>query len=62
MENNAKNRRRNRNTAFTSKAVFKKRVIKVLESMYVPNPGMNTDIDSYNFGIYDSIKNIKEKF
>lgn len=44
-----------------SKAVFKKRAIRLLESMYVKNPGMNTDIDSYNFGIYDAIQKIKQK-
>lgn len=43
-----------------NKQVLKKRIIQALTAMYEKNPGMNSEIDSYNFGIHDSIKKIKE--
>lgn len=43
-----------------NKRIIKKRIIKELESMYVNNPGMNSDIDSYNYGIHDALERIKK--
>lgn len=43
-----------------SKRLLKKKISQELESMYVPNPGMTTDIDSYNFGIHDALEKIKK--
>jgi hypothetical protein len=43
-----------------SKRLVRNKLIKALESMYVNNPGMSTDIDSYNYGIHDSVEKIKK--
>lgn len=40
-------------------SINKQKIVKVLESMYVNNPAMKADIDSYNYGIHDCIEKIK---
>lgn len=42
-----------------SRTSLKRKVIKELKVLYVENPSMVTDIDSYNYGIHDCIKKIK---
>lgn len=43
-----------------NKRMIKEKLIKELESLYVSNPAMNSEIDSYNYGIHDSIKKIEK--
>ena len=40
--------------------LLKKKISQELKTMYIPNPAMHTDIDSYNYGIHDSLEKIKK--
>lgn len=44
----------------SNRRIIKEKLIKELESLYVLNPAMNSEIDSYNYGIHDSIKKIQQ--
>lgn len=44
----------------TNKNLLKMKLIMALDAMYVENPGMKSDIDSYNCGIHDAAEKIKK--
>lgn len=44
----------------TNKNLLKMKLIMALDAMYVENPGMKSDIDSYNCGIHDASEKIKK--
>jgi hypothetical protein len=55
-----KNFQLNRQQLLRERKRLLKKITKELESLYVNNPGMNTDIDSYNYGIHDAMNRIKK--
>ena len=54
-----KNHKKNNNFVLTPK--LKKILIERLENLMVENHGMKTDIDSYNYGIYNCIEEINKQ-
>ena len=44
----------------TNKRLLKLKILMELEAMQIYNPGMKSDIDSYNYGIHDAAEKIKK--